>query len=220
MTVSQPTPEEERAQEREARILELEDSLRKPRRPISATVAAAVLLLAAVMLWQGRHEVAYFLSPREPIVLGTEAGYRLDLLQSNRYVQLHGVPGRRAIFGSDGPSDFVIVALEGTPILVRRGRLAGEEWDGRGKPPPANVQPFSVGGRLLERADAPKAYAQAFEEFERNHDLGAYEGKQYLLLEGSRPENHLSSAVFALFLLGFGGFNARLLVRALRRRRR
>lgn len=218
MNATQPTPEEERALERQARITQLEESLQKPRRPVSAKIAAAVLALTALMLWQQRRELAYFFSPREPLIVGTEAGYRFELLESNRYVQLHGIPSSRAIFGSDGPSEFVIVALQGTPILVRRGRLPGEEWDGRGNPPPPNVQPFSIGGRLLERDGAPSAYAQAFEEFNRHGQLGSYDGKQYLLLEGSRPQNHLSSVVFAAFLVAFAAFNAVLLRRALRRR--
>lgn len=213
-----PIPDDERAAEREARIRQLEDALRRPRRGVSAQVAAAVILLCGLMLWQQRLEFAYFFSAREPLVLGSAEGYRFEQLASNRYVQVHGTPTSRAIFGSDGSSKFVIVGLQATPILVRRGRLPGEAWDERGSPPPANAQPFSVGGRLLERSQAPRAYARAFEEFEQAHAIGPREGKLYLLLEGNRPDSHLGSAVFALFVAAFGGFNGVLLVRALRRR--
>jgi hypothetical protein len=60
------------------------------------------LALACGLLWLERRELAYLLSPREPISLGDERAYRFERLASNRYAEIHGIPTPTGAFSRDG----------------------------------------------------------------------------------------------------------------------
>lgn len=203
--------------EREERIRELE--ARQRRRPPAVRAPVALVSIAIALLIFSREwpDVAYFFSPREPVVLGHEGAYRFDLLTPNRYVQLHGTPTRRAAFARDGDDVEVAVGLIGTPIIVRRPALPSEDWPpGFKTPPPPDQTPFSVGGRLV-----PRSYGLYRGEFRAVDDLGEVkprDGELWMVLEGDRPAQHWPALVLAIALLAFVALNAYFAVRDVRYR--
>ena len=142
------------------------------------------LALAGGMLWLERAEMAYLLSPREPIALGDETGYRLERLASNRYAEIHGVPTATGAFSRDGERIQVVVGLQNTPVLIRRTGLPSEDWAPRRSPPPPDPHPFAARGRLLAEEEAPR-YRAAFDMLRR--EMRAPDGRHWILLDGERP---------------------------------
>ena len=102
---------------------------------------------------------------------------------------------------------FVLIGIQGTPIAVRRGALAGEEWRSGATPPQPNQTPFSVGGRLLSAQDGP-AYQQALTMLASFGELPSGPSDLWILIEGDRPSSKLfaclTSAATFLFLLANG----------------
>lgn len=225
MSEPEPTAEEvlriER-QERDARIAELEAKLSKGR-PVGvrAPVALICILGALFLVWLNRHDVAYFFSEREPITLGSEGDYKLEAIVTNRYVQLRGVPTRRAHY--ENKELMVLVGLIDSPFIVRRPRLTGEDSGPNGLPPPPNQQPFAVRGRLLSRSQAPE-WDRAFHDFKTWGELQPRNEQLYLVVEGDRPGRDLGLGVVLGLLAGFIALNAYFFVRDVRyllaRRRR
>src|SRR5688572_27504545 len=77
---------------------------------VSAPVAVLAMLLGVLALWvYQRQDLAYFFSSVEPLVLGREGEYRFELLESNRYVQVHGVPTSRGLYAPEEDGARVIV---------------------------------------------------------------------------------------------------------------
>ena len=205
-------------EDRDARIAELQARLRARRASfVRAPVALLCLAGALYLLSREWPEVAYALSPAEPVTLGREGDYRLDALASNRYVQVHGTPAATAFFGQDRQGPFVVVGLLDTPLLVRRAPLPSETWTPGRPPPPAEATPFAVRGRLLAEASAP-AYRDAFARARELPGLRPQDGRLYLVVEGEHPAQDWGAVVTALLLVLFAGFNGWLLLDALRRR--
>jgi hypothetical protein len=219
MSEPEPTPEEVLRidrEERDARIAELESKAAKGRPVgIRAPVALLCIVGALFLAWLNRHDVAYFFSPREPITLGGEGDYQLDAIVTNRYVQLRGVPTRRAYY--ENQEAMVLVGLIASPFVVRRPRLTGEESGPNGKPPPPNQQPFAVRGRLLSRGQAP-AWDRAFHDFKEWGELQPRDGELYLVVEGDKPGRDVGLGVVLGLLAGFIALNAYFLVRDVRYR--
>lgn len=215
-----PTEEElllEREQ-RDARIKELEARLAKrPPVGVKAPVAAICIMGALFLLWLNRQDVTYFFSPREPLTLGAEGDYRTGALVTNRYVQLRGTPTLRAHYENKEP--FVLVGLRGSPFIVRRQRLPGEEPGPSGKPPPPNQTPFAVRGRLLSRAEAGP-WERAFEDFKAWGELQPVNGELFLVVEGDKPGRDTGTALLLGILGAFIALNAYFLVRDVRFRLR
>lgn len=178
-------------------------------------VALIGVALSCVLLWAQRAEIAYLLSPDEPIRLGEEGRHQLDRLASNRFAEIRGVPTPNAAFSRHGDTVFVVIGLENTPILIRRKALASEEWIPNRPPPRPDPRPFTASGRLLDRSAAPQ-YEPAFQMLAR--DLAPQEGRLWILLDGERPGSGAALVLPAL-LLGFGLLNAWFIARDLAVRR-
>src|ERR1700736_720852 len=143
--------------ERDKRIAELETRIRRSSAVgVRIPVALTGMITSMIVLALERKEGAYFFAPRTPIDLGSEGEYRLDRLTSNRYAQLHGVPTLRGAYWREGNATFVMVGVLGTPILVRRLSLPGEDWIAGSKPPQPNQSPFAVRGRLLSAREGSR----------------------------------------------------------------
>jgi len=212
--------EESRQQAREARMRVLEERIsRGPAVGVRPWVAVVAILGGALLLGLNAQETAYFFSEREPLVLGTEGEYRFDLLASNRYAQLHGVPTLRGVYQREGDEVFVIVGLRDTPILVRRRALPTEEWKPGQAPPQPDQRPFRVGGRLLSETDAPR-FGEAFLKLKAWDEVRPRAGKLWLLDEGRRPGMDRGILVADGLLLTFMAVNAYLLVRGVFARRK
>jgi hypothetical protein len=182
---------------------------------IRAPVALAGLAMVGLLAWQGRADVAYFFSPREPLTLGAEGAYRLDSLQPNRYIQLHGVPTQRGLYVDESGRPSVIVGLRDSPFLVKRGPLPGEERVPGRPPPRPDQRPLGVRGRLLSRDDAP-AFAAAFEQLRDFGEVQPLKGELYLVVQGDQPGRDVALALAMGILSAFAAFNAWVLTRAVR----
>jgi hypothetical protein len=210
-------PDADLRQEREATIAHLE--ARQQRRSFGVRTPTALVAMAAsafLLSWQAK-DVAYFFSPRAPITLGVEGEYRLERLRSNRYAQVHGIPTLRGAYAQEGREVFVVVGLLGTPLLVKRPALPGEEWTPGRPPPQPDQRPFGVRGRLLAEQEAPR-YAQGVEQLRAMGEVQPLDGQLWLLLEGEQPASALDEALLALGLAAFFVLNGVFLVRDLRSR--
>ncbi len=205
--------------ERDHRIAQLETRIRRSsavgvRIPVAVTgMIASVFLLALE-----RRDIAYFFAPRTPIDLGAEGSYRMERLASNRYARLHGAPTLRGAYWRQKDATFVLVGVLGTPILVRRPAIAGEEWAPGSTPPQPNQRPFTVRGRLLSAGDASQ-YRDGFAKLAAMGEMQSSPGAMWIVLEGERPASNagalLSGTALAIFFL----VNAWLLWRAVEERR-
>jgi hypothetical protein len=209
--------------ERDEQIAALEQRIRRrPPMGVSAPVAglAVVLALAAIWIFE-RRDWAYFFSPAEPVSLGREGEYRWDLLESNRYAQVHGAPTARGLYAKESGGVMVVVGLRDTPVLVRRRALPGEEWaPDKGTPPQPDQRPFAVAGRLLRVEDAPAWAREAANQLGKGDEVRPVEGKMWILLSGARPRSDPGLLLVTALLLTFAALNGYFLVRDLRHRLR
>jgi hypothetical protein len=203
--------------ERDERIAVLERRLqRRTSVGVSAPVAVLAMALALAALWIfERKDWAYYVSPSEPVWVGREGEYRWDLLRSNRFVEIHGTPTTRGLYGQGS----VVVGLRDTPVLVRRRALPGEEWapGTPKKPPQPNQTPFAVSGRLLSIDDAPAWAREAADQLRQGDEVRPVDGKTWILLAGERPRSDRSLLLITALLLTFTALNGYFLVKGLRR---
>ncbi len=205
-------------QERDQRIAELEARIRRSSAVgVKIPVALMAIGVSATLLVLDRKDTAYFFAPRSPIDLGSEGQYRPERLQSNRYAQLHGMPTLRGAYWRDRDSTFVVVGVLGTPILVRRRALAGEDWKAGSTPPQPNQRPFAVRGRLLSANDGPQ-YRDAFATFAAMGEMPAGAEGLWLLLEGERPGSKIRALLTSVALVLFLLVNAAILWQAIEER--
>jgi hypothetical protein len=209
--------------EREERIAELEGRLAH-RNYVGVSIPVSVLAIAAVSFLLGRQwpDLKFFFASATPLALGTEGAYRFEQLASNQYVQIHGTPTRRGVYEIRNGKRDVVVGLRGTPIVVQRRPLPGEEQarGNRGQAPPQpNQTPFAVRGRLIAQADAP-AHAETIQQLAQMGELQPRAGGLWIVLEGERPRSDLKTILLTAILLVFGVFNGWFLLRNLRHRLR
>lgn len=205
----------ERHEERAQRIAELEARLRRRRVGVRVPVMLVALGVSGLLLGMLWPDVAYFFSPRTPLTLGAEGAYRYELLESNRYVQVHGIPTARGAYGRDGEDVYVVVGLRESPFLVRRWALPGEEWAPGQAPRQPDQRPFGVRGRLLSE-EAARGYGGGFRLLREMGEVQPREGRLWLIIEGARPGADKGVLLVALVLVAFLLGNAVLLVKALR----
>jgi hypothetical protein len=211
-------PEPSLQSERDQRIEELESSIRRSSSVgVKIPVAVMAMIVSTFLFAMERREIGYFFASRTPIQLGAEGEYRLDRLESNRYAQLHGIPTLRGAYLRQKDATFVVIGVAGTPILVRRHAVAGEDWTSGSTPPRPNQRPFSVRGRLLSARDASQ-YKDAFATLASLGELTAAKDGLWILLEGERPGSNPRTPLFAAALLLFFGVNAWLCWRAIQER--
>jgi hypothetical protein len=215
---------QELRREREERISELEARLREsPRPPVRLSLALLLCIGSAVLLALQWPELSYFLSPSQPFPLGREGEYARNFPSDNRYVEVHGTPTAKGFFWQEGENVLVLVGLAGSPFLLQRGALPTEEWAPGQTPPPPDKRPFTVRGRLLSRASAPRL-AMGFAGFEKNAEMAPREGQLWVIFEGKKPRQDVGGFLVGLGLLGLFAANAAWLLKGLypliRRRRR
>jgi hypothetical protein len=208
-------------QVRAERIAELEK--RRPRGGVSAATAALCIAATLVLFKMEWGDVAYYLSPPEPITLGAEGDYHLERLRSNRYVQVHGTPTLRGAYGVEHGTTFVVLGLKSTPLLVRRPALPTEQWAEAGggraasAPPQPDQRPFAVRGRLLAAEDGSR-FRDAFEKASGFRELEPDHGRYWIILESQRPREDAGALAIAGLLAAFGLLNVFLLARSLKLR--
>jgi hypothetical protein len=173
-------------------------------------------VLASGLLWLERAELAYLLSPREPIHLGGEGRYSFERLASNRFAEIQGIPAANAAYARHGDTVYVVLGLQNSPVLVRREALPTEDWVPNRPPPRPDPRPFDARGRLLERADASE-YEPAFQMLAR--DVVPRQGRLWILLEGERPGGETGTLVVWGVVAAFGLVNLWLVVLDLAGRR-
>ncbi len=207
----EPTAIEERREEQEKRIAELEAKLARPSNVgVTPVVAIVALAFSLYLIWGQRSDLEYqFTAPKEAIDLGAEGGYRFDLAQSNRYVMVHGSPSPRGWFFIERNTTVVVVGILETPIILRRPTLPSEKWTPGEPPPRPDPRPFTVKGRLLSREDAPVRYVDAFTEYEKWLGTPA----KWILLQEDKPGGDLGGQAWVAVLGLFAAFNFWLLVR-------
>ena len=207
-------------EERERAIREMEEGLRRPRLGIRwPTALLAIVLALGMAAWHRLdRELAYFFSPKEPITLGSEGDYHFDLLRSNRYAQIHGIPTTIGTFSRHGSTVRVTVGLQGTPVLVHRATLPTEDWPENRPPSPVDQRPFGIRGRLVMEDDAP-LFREAFDRLGQLDSVTRHDGKLWLLLEGERPRGDAGTLLIFGLLFAFVMLNVWLGVRDLAARR-
>ncbi|PTL77452.1 hypothetical protein [Vitiosangium sp. GDMCC 1.1324] len=210
---------EELQQERDERIAQLEARIHRRGVGVKAPVAVLAMVVGGVLLGMLWKDLAYFFSPGTPLTLGAEGAYRYELLESNRYVQLHGIPTSRGAYGREGEALYVVVGLRESPFLVRRGALPGEEWSPGRPPRQPDQRPFGVRGRLLVEEDAER-YREGFKLLRDMGEVQPRDGRLWIVVEGERPGGDKGVLFVALLLTAFILANAALLIRGLRRPRR
>ncbi|MBL8933063.1 MAG: hypothetical protein JNM69_00830 [Archangium sp.] len=209
--IKEPTAIEERREEQEKRIAELEAKLARPSNVgVTPVVAIVALAFSLYLIWGQRSDLEYqFTAPKEPIDLGAEGGYRFDLAQSNRYVMVHGSPSPRGWFFIERNTTVVVVGILDTPIILRRPTLPSEKWTPGEPPPRPDPRPFTVKGRLLSREEAPVRYADAFTEYEKWLGTPA----KWILLQEDKPGGDLGGQAWVAVLGLFAALNFWLLIR-------
>lgn len=209
--IKEPTAIEERREDQEKRIAELEAKLARPSNVgVTPVVAIVALAFSLYLIWGQRSDLEYqFTAPKEPIDLGAEGGYRFDLAQSNRYVMVHGSPSPRGWFFIERNTTVVVVGILDTPIILRRPTLPSEKWTPGEPPPRPDPRPFTVKGRLLSREDAPVRYVDAFTEYEKWLGTPA----KWILLQEDKPGGDLGGQAWVAVLGLFAALNFWLLVR-------
>ncbi|HEX4804010.1 MAG TPA: hypothetical protein VFV14_10875 [Myxococcaceae bacterium] len=213
------TPEPSLRGARDRRIAELEARIRRSSAVgVKIPVALTAILLATALLVLERKETDYFFAPSSPLDLGSEGQYRLERLESNRYAQLHGTPTVRGAYWRENKGTFVLVGVLGTPIVVRRKALAGEDWQAGRAPPQPDQRPFAVRGRLLSAQDSPQ-YRDALAKLASLGELTRPPDGLWLFFEGERPSANLGPVLASAALLIFLLVNAALLWQAIAERR-
>jgi hypothetical protein len=162
------------------------------------TFAALMLAVCGWLLWDLSPDVAFFLSPRQPIDLGGPGAYHLELARENRLAQIRGelaeaVPVTEARSGGAR----TVGRLAGTNLVVDRPGRAG---------PPV------FEGRILP-AKARGDYADAVAVL-RKH--GAALGDAYpVLRDGERPRTRWAPVAGFALVAALALVNLRALVKRL-----
>ncbi|QRK08002.1 hypothetical protein JQX13_49970 [Archangium violaceum] len=204
-------------EERDRRIAELEARIQRRGVGVKAPVALLAMAVAGVLLGMMWKDLVYFFSPGTPLTLGAEGAYRYDLLESNRYVQLHGIPTLRGAYGREGEDVYVVVGLRESPFLVRRRALPGEEWASGRAPRQPDQRPFAIRGRLLAEEDAER-YREGFKLLREMGEVQPRDGRLWMVVEGARPGGDKGLLLVALLLTAFILTNAALLLRSFKRK--
>ena len=199
-----------KAREEEPLDADLDPSAFKPRSTGSLWLMLAffALVLAALLLYDLRADLAFWFGPGQPVELGSTGAYELDRAANNILAQVQGLPGPVASRFQRYGQSYEIVALRGTPFLVRRG-YQGEE---RAKPDQA---PLTAVGRLL-RDDSIPEYEQAFQNLVQKGEAVPASDHLWVLLDGSKPRSGLATPAALAGLGAILGWNAFMLVRFFR----
>jgi len=174
--------------------------------------------LAAFLLFDMRDDLAFWFRSAEPIDLGTSTTYFLDRVRDNSLASIQGVPGPVANRFKLLTETYEIVALRGTPVLVRRAPTGLDMPVPPGKPPPPPDQkPFTATGRLLRDTSIPQ-YEHAFRTLVERGEAVPRGDHLWVLLDGEQPRTGWKVPLMLLALVALLGLNAYSLTRYLRRK--
>jgi len=191
---------------------ELDPAAFKPRSRggMGLTLTFTGLTLATFLLWDMRADVAYWFASGQPLDLGAPNGYRLERAADGMLATVQGLPGPVASRFRRYGQSYEIVALKGSPFLVRRA-IAGEEL-GTGKPDQA---PLTATGRLLRDTSIPE-YQQAFQNMVQKGEAVPANEHLWVLLDGERPHTGWRTPAALLGLVAVLGFNVVAITRFFR----
>jgi hypothetical protein len=192
----------------------------RPRRRgnLSLSVTFIGLALAAFLLFDMREDLGFWFGGGAQVVdLGGPDTFNLDHLSDDVVATVKGTPGPIADRFRRLTERYEIVAIKGTPILVRRA-VTGEELPlPPGKlPPPPDQATFTATGRLLRDTTAP-AYQHAYQALAERGDALPRDDHLWLLVDGERPWTGWQTPIVLLALVGLLGLNVFTLVRHYRR---
>jgi hypothetical protein len=164
------------------------------RSPVFAVLALAV---SGWLLFDLASDVAYFMTPLEPLDLGGAGSYRLDLARENRLVQVRGELAEAvSVTVSRTGQERTVGRIAGTNLLVDR--------PGRGGPP-------IYEGRLVPARQRGE-YAEAVGVLRAR---GAPLGEAWLVVrDGERPRTQWLQALGAFLLTLLVAVNLRALVKS------
>lgn len=177
---------------------------------VGLTLAVTGLTVAAFLLFDMRGDVAYWFVAGQPLDLGAPGAWKLERMADGALATVNGVPGPVASRFSRYGKSYEIVALPGSPILVRRSLPEGAP--ATGKPDQAA---FTATGRLLRDSSIPE-YDQAFQNLVRRGDAAPADGHLWVLLDGERPRTGWQTPAALLGLAAMVGLNVYVLARFLR----
>ena len=165
----------------------------------SPVFAVLVLALSGWLLFELGPDVAYFMTPLEPVDLGGAGSYRLDLARENRLVQIRGELAETvSVTVNRSGQERTVGRLAGTNLLVDR--------PGRGGPP-------IYEGRLLPSRLRPE-YAEVVAAL---RERGAPLGEAWLVVrDGERPRQRWLPVLGAFLLTILVAINLRALLTSLR----
>jgi hypothetical protein len=143
--------------------------------------------VALYLIWEMRRDIQFWVSSPAAIDLGEPQRYQLDRAQDNVHATIRGQPGRSADRFRRLGKRFEIVAIQGTPFLVRRHVQEPVLPRPQGEPePPPDQSLFAASGRLLQDDSMP-AYAHAYRLLVERGEALPRSGHLFVLLDGERP---------------------------------
>jgi hypothetical protein len=190
----------------------------RPRGSLSLSLVVLGVGLSAYLLYDMRDDFSYWLSQPIAVDLGADGIHPFDKFADNIYATVHGSPGPVADRFTSWNRSFELVALRGTPILVRRTPTDADLPLTTGKPPPPPDQaPLRATGRLLIDGSI-LSYSPAFETLVNRGGAVPREGHLWILLDGERPRSGLRIPALFSMLTAVLVFNVGALIRYFRRR--
>jgi len=167
------------------------------------------LALSAYLLFDNRELFSYWASAAAPIELGAAGGYQLERLAENLPAHIQGAPGPVSRRFERFAQRYELVAVRGTPVLVRR-RLAKDALL-------LDPAPFSATGRLVSDTALPE-YREVYAVLAGRGEAVPRNGHLWVLLDGELPRSGwqtpaLLAALLALLVLNVVALARRFLVR-------
>ncbi|MGC4113331.1 MAG: hypothetical protein QM765_01370 [Myxococcales bacterium] len=168
----------------------------------------SALVLAGFLLFDMRSDLVFWFGSGPAVDLGSTGAYGVEKAANNVLAQVQGTPGPVASRFKRYGQSYEIVALRGTPFLIRRP-YSGEEL---AKP---DQSPLTASGRLL-RDDAIPEYEQAFQNLVQKGEAVPANDHLWVLLDGSKPRSGFTTPLTIGGVLAVLGLNAYTLVRFFR----
>jgi len=181
-----------------------EDFRPKSRGTLSLSLTVTGLVLAGYLLFDMRDDVVYFLSSGTAVDLGADGAWQREHLKDNVFATVHGTPGPVADRFKAWGKTYEIVAVRGSPILVRRTPFAPGQ------------KPFTASGRLLRDTSLLPTYAATFQAMASRGDAVPFSDHLWVLLDEQSPRSGWETpAMFLLlaFVLALNGWSLTRYVR-------
>jgi len=185
---------------------------------MSFSVVVGWLVVIGYLLFDLRGDLGCWGGSRPEVTLGKPAAYQLERADDNVLASIEGVPGSAASRFERLGKRYEVVAIRGTPILVRREMPGPHLPKPPGAPePPPDPTPFSARGRLLRDLSAPE-YGEAYSFLVERGDAVPRDGHLFILLDGDLPRTGWKVPGMTAGLVLLGLFNLWSVWRQLKRR--